>query len=129
MKTIQVRFNVGLSEDAEYSCLYIRNDLRGRSAISSVESCSCPEIRVDKDSFHIFLRGEDREKDNLVCYFPRLNFNNMIAEILSNLLRYDKRYSNEDDEEKSSEIIINGNIIRFNSEEQEKLIELLRIKI
>lgn len=135
MKTVQVRFVVE-DDEVKYSCLYIGGGLRGKSSWAGrsvvVESCSCPEISISRSGGYstLFLRGTDRDRDELeCCYSDKTYFLEMLPDILEALLKFDERYRQEWAWEKKSEIIINGEKFSFNTEEQKQIIKLLRIKI
>lgn len=133
MKTVQVRFVVK-GDIVKYSCLYIKNNLRNRSIYDSgkvlIESCNCPEIVMNRDTYaHLFLRGSVLENDEIESYADKKRFFERLPDILEALLKFDERYSREHYKERESELIIDGETYSFNTREQEQIIKLLRIKI
>ena len=134
MKAVQVKFVVNGNE-VEYSCLYIKEALREKSSIECgdvvVESCCQPEITMSNDGeyVHLFLRGSQKERDEEESFADKINFINKLPDILEALLKFDERYSRTFDEERKSELTINGETFSFNTEEQKQIIKLLRIKI
>lgn len=134
MKSVQVKFVVNGNE-VEYSCLYIKEDLREKSSVEHgdvvVESCCCPEITMSSDGecVHLFLRGSQKDRDEEESYSDKAPFLEMLPDILEALLKFDERYSRTYDEERKSELTINGETFSFNTEEQKQIIKLLRIKI
>ena len=128
MKSIQVKFEI-VGDEAVFSCPYIYNDLRGCASTGRVESCSCPEIRIDEEAYHIFLRGEERNRDDLTCAFPAKLFHKHIHRILQSLLNFDEEYKYVSEEELESEIVINGVSIKFDTETQKQLIKFLKVRL
>ena len=91
MKCIQVRFDIK-KDEAEYRCLYIRENLRNSARRGAVESCSCPELRLSETDYHLFLRGDDKSRDSLISYVDRKSLIRMMPKILSALLEFDNLY-------------------------------------
>jgi hypothetical protein len=128
MKCIQVRFDIK-KDEAEYRCLYIREDLRNYAKRGSVESCSCPELRLSETGYHLFLRGDDKSRDDLVGYVDRKSLIRIMPRILSALLEFDNYFSRTTDEDIPSIIVFDGVEIKFDLKMQVDLIKFLRGKI
>lgn len=126
MKCVQVRFDIK-KDEAEYRCLYIRENLRNTAKRGAVESCSCPELRLSEDGyFHLFLRGDDKSRDDLVGYVDRKSLIRMMPRILSALLEFDNHFSRTTDKDIPSIIVFDGVEIKFDLKMQIDLIKFLR---
>lgn len=125
MKCVQVRFDIK-KDEAEYRCLYIRENLRNAAKRGAVESCSCPELRIGETGYHLFLRGDDKSRDDLVNYVDRKSLIRMMPRILSALLEFDNQFSRATDEDIPSIIMFDDVEIKFDLKMQIDLIKFLR---